>query len=186
MISEQKRELRRRIRSCGKAISPEDLAVASARICRQVEGFEPFAEARTVALYWSLAGEVSTHELVRKYASCKRIVLPVVTGEVMHFAEVAEDCSNLIEGAFGVMEPREGRVCPPEEIELMVVPGMAFDCRGGRLGHGKGYYDRYFEQYTGPKVGICFDFQMVDEVPCESFDVRVDAVFAEKKYICSR
>ena len=180
MISVQKKELRAHIKHCRTTFSAEQATEASERIAARIEQLAEFAEARTVALYWSLDGEVSTHDLVGRYASSKRIVLPVVDGATMHFGVVAPDCSNLTEGAFGVMEPRDGEVCPPEEIELMVVPGVAFDREGGRLGHGKGYYDRYFELYKGPKVGICFDYQMVESVPCEEFDVRVDRVLTDE------
>lgn len=185
-MKELKRALRANIRSCCASISAESLAEMSARAVAAIESLEEFRQASTVAVYWSLAAELTTHSLVRKYASLKHIVLPVVDGPTMHFAEVASDCSNLLEGAFGVMEPREGRVCEPSTIDLMIVPGMAFDRGGHRLGHGKGYYDRYFEQYDGPKIGLCFDFQLVEEVPCEPFDVAVDAVLTEKEYICCR
>lgn len=183
-MKERKRALRAHIKDCRAEFSAEQLAEMSARAMARIEGLEAFRKASTVALYWSLAGETSTHDLVRKYAATKRIVLPVVDGETMHFAEVAADCSNLTSGAFGVMEPRESTECPPDEIELMIVPGVAFDCRGGRMGHGKGYYDKYFEHYNGLKIGVCFDFQMVGEVPCEPFDVRMNAVLTEKEYIC--
>lgn len=179
MIKLQKKELRRRIKDCILATSQASLEQRSEPLTEQLLRLESFCKARTVALYWSLPGEVATHELVRRVAADKRVVLPVVTGEVMHFAEVAADLSNLQQGAFGVMEPRVGEVCPPEEIDFMLVPGVAFDREGGRLGHGKGYYDRYFELYKGVAVGICFDFQMVDRVPCETFDRRVDMVVSE-------
>lgn len=175
----EKRELRKRIKGCIAESLPAELVSRSEPLMARVEQLESYAEASTVALYWSLAGEVCTHELVRRAVLSKRVVLPVVTGDVMHFAEVAPDLSNLSQGAFGVMEPREGRVCDPSEIDFMLVPGMAFDRAGGRLGHGKGYYDRYFELYKGVTAGVCFDFQMVDEVPCESFDRRVDMVVCE-------
>ena len=175
----EKRELRKRIKGCIAESLPAELVSRSEPLMECVEQLESYAEASTVALYWSLAGEVCTHELVRRAVLTKRVVLPVVTGDVMHFAEVAPDLSNLSQGAFGVMEPREGRVCDPSEIDFMLVPGMAFDRAGGRLGHGKGYYDRYFELYKGVTAGVCFDFQMVDEVPCESFDRRVDMVICE-------
>ena len=160
MIKTQKKELRRFVRGCVLAISQSELKRRSERLVERILGLEDYRKARTVALYWSLPGEVATHELVRRALADKRVVLPVVTGESMHFAVVAPDMSNLVEGAFGV-------------------PGMAFDRDGGRLGHGKGYYDRYFELYTGVTVGVCFDFQIVDRVPCEPFDRRVDMVVSE-------
>lgn len=184
-MKERKKALRAHIRGCRAEFSAEQLADMSARTMARIEALEAFRKASTVALYWSLAGETATHNLVRKYAASKHIVLPVVDGDTMHFAEVAADCSNLSSGAFGVMEPREGAVCPPDEIELMIVPGVAFDRKGGRMGHGKGYYDKYFERYNGLKIGVCFDFQLVDEVPCEPFDVGMDAVLTEKEYICN-
>ena len=179
MKKTQKRELRKHIKGCIAESSPTELVQRSAPLMERIEQLESYAEARVVALYWSLAGEVCTHELVRRAVLTKRVVLPVVTGDVMHFAEVAPDLSNLSQGAFGVMEPREGKVCDPAEIDFMLVPGMAFDRTGGRLGHGKGYYDRYFELYKGVTAGVCFDFQMVEEVPCEPFDRCVDMVICE-------
>lgn len=179
MIKDRKKALRRHIKGCIAAVSPESLKLRSAPLAERVEVLESYRKAHTVALYWSLPGEVDTHALVQRAVADKRVVLPVVTGESMHFAVVTPDLSNLVEGAFGVMEPRVGEVCPPSEVDFMLVPGVAFDARGHRLGHGKGYYDRYFDIYKGVKVGICFAFQMVDEVPCEPFDVAVDAVVSE-------
>ena len=179
MKKTQKRELRKHIKGCIAESSPTELVGRSEPLMERVEQLESYAEASTVALYWSLAGEVCTPDLERRAVLSKCVVLPVVTGEEMHFAEVAPDLSNLSQGAFGVMEPREGRVCDPSEIDFMLVPGMAFDRSGGRLGHGKGYYDRYFELYKGVTAGVCFDFQMVDEVPCEPFDRHVDMVICE-------
>ena len=179
MKKTQKKQLRKQIRDCIASSLPSALEQRSTPLTERIEALEAYRKANVVALYWSLAGEVCTHELVHRAAHSKKVVLPVVTGDVMHFAEVAPDLSNLSQGAFGVMEPREGQVCPPEQIDFMLVPGMAFDANGRRLGHGKGYYDRYFELYKGATAGVCFDFQLVDEVPCEEFDKRVDMVISE-------
>ncbi len=136
------------------------------------------AEAQTVMLYCSLPDEVDTHGLIDTlYGEGKTVVLPVVTGESEMELRVYHGADSLRRGAFDILEPVGERFTDYESIDLAVIPGMAFDDSGHRLGRGKGYYDRFLVNLPHCyKIGMCFDFQRVEHVPCESTDIAVDEV----------
>ena len=132
-------------------------------------------EAGTLLLYYPLADEVDVRLLIRvAFESGKRVLLPVVRGDELEL-RLYEGEASLMEGAFGIMEPT-GPLFPSEqygEIELAIIPGMAFDRSGHRLGRGRGY--RLPEARL---VGVCFSFQLLDEVPADSHDVSMQEVMA--------
>lgn len=179
MQTTDKKSLRRQIKDLYKAHSTADLAVQSRVVAEGIEQLDEFREAHTVALFWSLSDEIYTHDLVRRAAHEKRVVLPVVDGDDMTFREV-DSCENLQTGAFGIAEPRYGKVCQPDEIDFILVPGVAFDASGRRLGRGRGYYDKYLPRTKAYRVGVCFDYQFVAEVPAEAHDQRVQRVLYVK------
>lgn len=89
--------------------------------------------------------------------------------------------TNVGHGSFGIMEPQADAFTDYEQIDLILVPGMAFDRHGHRLGRGKGYYDRFLSQAKDCyKIGVCFPFQLVDEVPTDEHDVRMDEIITQK------
>lgn len=130
-------------------------------------------------MYYSLGDEVQTHAFVEKWHASKRILLPVVRGdelELRHYTGKA--C--LQEGAFHIEEPTGEPFTDYDEIELAVVPGMAFDRQGNRLGRGKGYYDKLLPKLRSYNIGICFRFQAQEAIPAEPFDRRMDEVWTEE------
>lgn len=171
---DEKRALRRRIGELAGQYGEEWRREASRQIWERVERLPQFRRAHTVALYWSLKDEVETHGFVRKWCVSKRIVLPEVRGEEMVFREY-DPAEGVTPGAFGIGEAR-GAECPAAAIDLVVVPGVAFDRSGGRMGRGKGFYDRFLTGCRACKVGVCFGYQLVGAIPCEEHDVRMDAV----------
>lgn len=153
----------------------------STEITNRVLALASWQEAGTLLLYYPLTDEVDVRPLIKDaYKNGKKVLLPVVKGDELelHFYEGE---SSLREGAFGIMEPT-GPLFAPEnygEIELAIIPGMAFDTAGHRLGRGKGYYDRLLPQLkTAELKGICFPFQLLDEVPAEVHDIPVHEVVA--------
>lgn len=127
-------------------------------------------------LYHSLKDEVDTHAFIRKWSREKRILLPVVTGDDLEL-RLYTGPEDLTVGAYGIEEPTGARFTDYAAIGLIVVPGVAFDRDGNRLGRGKGYYDRLLPRIPSAyKIGICFPFQLVDEVPAEPFDIRMDEI----------
>lgn len=137
-------------------------------------------EARTIVAYYSLDDEVDTHGLIDDLlADSKTVYLPRVVSDSEMVLCRYTGADSLQLGAYGIMEP-VGAVMPPDAaIDVVLVPGMAFDAAGHRLGRGKGYYDRFLSALLIPRpllLGVCFDFQKVDVVPTEACDVSVDKV----------
>ena len=138
------------------------------------------ADAKTIVAYYSLPDEVDTHSLIDELlADGKTVYLPkVVSDEDMVLCRYT-GVESLKEGAFGIMEPVGAQTSADEVIDVVLVPGMAFDGDGNRLGRGKGYYDRFLKSLSYPRpqlIGVCFDFQKADVVPTEPTDVKVDVV----------
>lgn len=154
------------------------LARMSEDIVRKLQGMMESRNVRTVMAYWPLPDEVDIRPLVdRLAAQGVSVVLPKVTGdetmELRHYAS-RED---LEEGAFHIMEPVGEPFIAFDQIDFALVPGMAFDAAGHRLGRGKGYYDRFLSTHPDIyKIGVCFPFQRVAEVPSEAHDVVMDEV----------
>ncbi len=140
-----------------------------------IETDPDFLKAKKVALYWSLPDEVYTHQFIEKWKSTKDIYLPHTENETMTFIRY-EGLSELKEGAYHVFEPCGQEKINPEHLDLIIVPGVAFDEQGNRVGRGKGYYDSYLCQTKATKIGLAFPFQMFDEVPSEAHDQIVNKV----------
>jgi len=176
-----KRELRWQIRAQKRRLSAAELAAMSEDICSKVLALASWQEAGTLLLYYPLSDEVDVRLLIKEaFESGKRVLLPVVKGEELEL-HLYEGEDSLREGAFGILEPT-GPLFALEnydKIQLAFVPGMAFDRMGHRLGRGKGYYDRLLPKLTKAQLtGICFPFQLLDEVPAELHDISVGDVIS--------
>ena len=151
----------------------------SEEICDKVLTSADWQKASTLLLYYPLPDEVDVRPLVwEAYKEGKRVLLPVCKGEELEL-RLYEGEASLKEGAYGIMEPT-GPLFSEErysEIQFAIIPGMAFDRVGHRLGRGKGYYDRLLPKLTKARLtGVCWAFQLLDEVPSEPHDVRVQEV----------
>ena len=171
-----KKELRQLIRQRKRQFTQQELGELSLAVVGRLSAHKRMAEAQTVMLYCSLPDEVDTHGLIDTlYGEGKTVVLPVVTGEGEMELRVYHGADSLRRGAFDILEPVGERFTDYES--MAVIPGMAFDDSGHRLGRGKGYYDRFLVNLPHCyKIGMCFDFQRVEHVPCESTDIAVDEV----------
>ncbi len=149
-----------------------------------------YAAAKTVLFYVDAGSEVRTrHSLPDALAGGKRIVVPwcvVETNQLELF--LLEDMSELVEGAYKILEPKAelreapGKKVAPEDLDLVMVPGTAFDPRGGRMGQGKGYYDRLLARCRPdcPLVALAFECQIFPEIPAAPHDVFMDKVLTEQ------
>ena len=125
--------------------------------------------------------EVDTHAFIQRWSREKQILLPVVAGSVLELRRYTSP-ADLKPGAYGIQEPVGTPFTDYAAIEFIAVPGVAFDVAGHRLGRGKGYYDRLLPLLPHAfKAGICFPYQLLDEVPCEAFDVCMDAVITSRQ-----
>lgn len=169
-----KEELRKAIRAIKNQTSSDELTLMSGRAVERLERHLDFVNARIVLLYHSLPDEVSTRDLLLRYAGRKTILLPVVVGEDLQLRVYQPETMKT--GAFGIMEPEGEPFTRYSDIDLAVIPGMAFDMDGHRLGRGRGYYDRLLPLVPCRKIGLCFPFQFVETVPSEPHDIAVDEV----------
>ena len=172
---ETKADFRRRVRHEKKKYTPAELRLRSREIWKQIESLPEFQQARKVAVYWSLPDEVCSHDFVERWCREKTLLLPVMLeGYELELREYLPGWP-LNEAEFCIREP-EGRIFPPEEVDLILVPGMAFDRQNHRLGRGKGYYDRLLCRMKAVKVGVCFGFQFFDAIPTDEYDIPMDRV----------
>lgn len=147
-------------------------------MCR-LESHALFRAAHTVLLYSSLPDEVDTHTFIRRWEGRKRILLPVVVSDSELELRVYTGSSNMRRGAFNIDEPAGAAFTDYGSIDLAVIPGVAFDRHGNRLGRGRGYYDRllaWLGRAGVPTIGVCFDFQKLDAIPAETHDIAVGEV----------
>ena len=156
------------------ALIPEQ--AKSQKIFEQVENLESFVRAKVVMLYWSMSDEVFTHDFANKWIGEKEIILPTVVGDNLVLKKF-EGAEKLIAGDFyGIGEPEGKEYNSPENIDVIFVPGVAFDKENNRLGRGKAYYDKLLKTSRAQKVGLCFDFQFFDSIPVDEHDMKMDLV----------
>lgn len=176
----RKDELRQQIRQMKRQFTPKELEELSLPIVARLN--ERLKDTKSVVAYYSLPDEVNTHHLIDGLvAEGKTVLLPkVMDDETMELRRYTGH-QDLCEGAFHIMEPMGEVFSDYSQIDVILVPGMAYDAAGHRLGRGRGYYDRFLSvlnsQCSIPKsIGVCFDFQKVPEVPTDGYDIPVDEV----------
>lgn len=173
----EKAEIRKKIRELKSAVTAEEKLRRSEEIMRQVEALPEFQKARVVLLYWSMADEVQTHDFVNRWYGEKVLLLPCVDGDNLLLRQyTGPEC--LVAGEqFGIGEPQGEVFDDVAKVELIIVPGVAFDRAGNRMGRGRGFYDRLLKSTPGAlKIGVAYRFQMIDKVPVEAFDVPMNQV----------
>ena len=155
--------------------------VSSSAICMQLMRHPWIMEANTVLAYSAVPPEPDLTELIETLLQQRKtVLLPRCEPGGIMTARVIGSLSELVPGAYGISAPPESaRILFPGEIDLILAPGMAFDIRGGRLGHGMGYYDRFFAEFHGRVMGICS--ALLPEIPMEPHDRRMDAVVTEQR-----
>jgi len=178
-IDEQKKEIREKIKQLKNGISLEEKKSRSYNILSNLEKEDSFLKAKTVMLYWSMDDEVFTHDFVVKWASHKKVILPCVNGNLLDL-RIFKGLENLIEGeGFGILEPSGDLFTDIGDLDLIIVPGVAFDKNNNRMGRGKAYYDKLLRLTTCKKIGLCFDFQLLDSVPINEFDIQMSSIITE-------
>ena len=143
-------------------------------------------EANYIMIYYSVRNEVNTAPIINYLLEAgKTVALPVCTPERDLNAAVINDLSQLQPAPFGLMEPGPGSpLIADEELQLIVIPGVAFDEKGYRLGHGAGYYDRFLSKTPNAfKLGLAYDFQIVPDLPTENHDQRMNGLLTPSRYL---
>lgn len=178
-MKELKKQLRKQIRQEKSQFTKAQLKESSSALLELLEKHPHFKDATTILCYHSLDDEVQTHDFVEKWHTKKRILLPVVKDDILvlrHYTGL----TCLQSGSFHIEEPGGEDFTQYDEIDLCIVPGIAFDRHGNRLGRGKGYYDKLLPLLHTYNIGICFRFQALKEIPTEPFDRKMDEVWTEE------
>lgn len=172
-----KKELRTYIRNLKRQMSAEEIERASAVLAERFFATEFYRRARTIYGYLPYNQEVRTVPILEQaLRDGKRVAVPKVIGDTMRFIYL-EDLGRVDKGYAGIPEPVEDGPVAQDPTALVLMPGLAFDAQGNRMGYGGGFYDRFLAQEPEhPTVALCFEFQMVEQLPAEEFDVPVDLV----------
>lgn len=175
-----KRALRREIAAQKRALSPAQIEAASADLTAQLLAHPLFRAARSLYAYLSYNQEVRTLPLIRQaQALGKRVAVPKVYGDEMRFLWL-DDPDQVAPGAYGIPEPIADEPIADDDTALVLMPGLAFDPEGRRLGYGGGFYDRFLaKEPNHPLVALCYGFQMFDHLETEAHDIPVDLVIAD-------
>lgn len=173
--------LREQMRSKRRSMNEEEIQSKSRTICAAFTALDSFAAAETVCVYMDAFNEVQTSYIIEEcIRQSKKVVVPVVDGDNIYVSLLTD---NVRKGAFGIREPEFSRKFPEEKVDIFAVPGFAFDIYGGRVGFGKGYYDKLLKGTSGVKAGLCYDFQLADCIKRESHDILMDYIVTEGRVI---
>ena len=162
-------------------LSEMEKASAAEEVFAQLEKTAAFMMADNILMYHSLPDELQTIKFLRKWQDRKRFFLPRVNGVNLDILPYEETRLEL--GSFHIEEPTGEDVVDVSDIELMVIPAVAFDRKGNRLGRGKGFYDRLLSASKATKIGVGYEFQLFDDIPSEPHDVAMDMVITQKTLI---
>jgi 5-formyltetrahydrofolate cyclo-ligase len=183
-----KHELRAAIHHARDRVDAGERARASAAIVAALHALPEIAAARMVFCFASFRSEVDTLPFIEDCLRAgKAVAVPRVLGpRHMEAFLVTRPATDLVTGTWGIPEPRETLLrLDPQRIDAVVLPGLAFDTSGGRIGYGGGFYDTYLPRlhHTVPRIGVAFEVQLVDHVPRDGHDHRVDVIVTERRVI---
>jgi len=189
-MKKQKKELRKKVINERDQLTEKDIAGKSRLIGENLFRLQAYRNAEIIMYFISFGTEVDTRPMVEETIRQGKIALapkPRPEERKMIPSRILDWDNDFIPGAYNILEPKEEALRPynPDQIDLLIVPGVAFDLKGNRLGYGGGYYDRFFALLKPgtPLVALVFELQVVPEVPVEEWDRRVDVIVTEKRII---
>ncbi len=177
LISNYKDALRKAMLDARNSFSSKLLTILSDIIQYRLLTLDKFREAEVIGAYYSIGSEVNTSKILEFALEYKVLALPMVDEEIK-FVRV-NNLKELVKGRYDIMEPR-GEIIEPD---LILVPAIAFDEQGYRIGYGKGYYDKYLSKHDCYSIGLAYDFQVLESIPHDSHDIRVNMIITDKRVI---
>jgi 5-formyltetrahydrofolate cyclo-ligase len=184
-VPDSKSELRAKIRAALEKISPAVRAVESIELCERLNAQIP--SAHTILFFAPLPDELDVWPVLeRSLALGTSCALPFFDAEKKSYGarQIKNTATDIIAGQFGIREPASSCAeMPLAKFDLVLVPGMAFDLHGDRLGRGRGFYDRLLAEASGVKCGVGYDFQLLEKIPAEPHDAKVDFIFTPSRCV---
>ena len=183
-----KREPRKRMLAHLAGLDAGTVHQHSLAVAKRLTTLPAFADAKSLVVYVSFGNEIQTHDLIRRLLiEGRHVSVPAFQGGKYLAAEIHDFDQDLVAGKLKILEPKLLRHVPVARPDVWLVPGLAFDRNGNRLGRGKGYFDALLEQARGVKIALTHDFQLLAEVPIEAHDIRMDFIVTETQVVhCPR
>ncbi|MFN4196562.1 MAG: 5-formyltetrahydrofolate cyclo-ligase [Caldimicrobium sp.] len=180
----KKCELRKKYKALRESLSYKDWIEKSLIICKLFLDSPFYQQVKKIALYHYKNKEVNVNLILEKAFQEKEVYLPCSHLEERRLSfHLVEDLSELSPGSFGIPEPEINKPqISPQELDLILVPGLVFDRHKFRLGYGKGFYDTFLKETKAVKIGVAFYFQVIDNLPREAHDVKMDYILTEKGF----
>ena len=187
----EKKALRAKILAVRRELKEPYRQKASQRMIDVFCALPDFKEPKVVMCYASMGDEVQIRPLIQRWLDMGvTVTMPRVISKGQMEAVTLPDLDSLVEGEYGILtpDPVKSQVVAPEKLDMIVVPGVAFDTRGERLGMGAGFYDRFLSESEPQalRIALCFDCQLAEEIPMEVHDQRVEAIITETRFIDCR
>jgi 5-formyltetrahydrofolate cyclo-ligase len=170
--------LRKQVLSKRESMTLEEAERRSKIIIEKLKEDKDYMKAKTVMFYVSKGREVMTHEIIKEAMKEKKVIAPKVASRGLLCCELS-DFSKMNFSCYGVLEPTNEILCDLKDIDLIIVPGTSFDRNGHRIGYGKGYYDGLLKSIKAKKIGLAYDFQIIEKIPIDEWDVKVDKVITD-------
>jgi len=180
-IDEEKKQIRFEMRHLKDELTEDQKEKEANAVFRKIELMPEFQAANTILIYWSTTDELPTQSFIKKWCSEKLIILPSINGQKLFLKRFSPEVP-MIQRALGIWEPDLTEVFSGK-VDLVIVPGVAFDTKKNRLGRGKGYYDRFFRRNKTLKIGVGFEFQLLSSVPINRMDIRMDRIVTSSTII---
>ena len=187
-IKDEKDSIRSYVARIRSGLTNVEIDRASCQISQNLLDLNSYRLSKSIAIYFPISGEVATKSIFEAALGAeKEVYFPRVNGSSLDFYKI-QNLKQLKPGSFGVLEPEGGPYkADHQQIDLFIIPGLAFDRSGNRLGYGKGYYDRALIGVPdSKKVGICYGFQVLESVPTTEHDQKVGTVITEGGIVFSR
>jgi len=182
-MNNKKNELRKYYKNLRQSLTSDTVSEKSNIICGLFTESDLYKNAETVMLYSPIRNETDTRTIIKKaFEDGKRVVLPVTCGDDIYGVYLTAG-SVMAKGRFDVPEPQNAEKADKMDIDIAAVPGIAFDRKGGRIGFGKGYYDRFLKDIRAVKIALCYDFQIADSIDTETFDIKMEYIITESGVI---
>lgn len=192
-LKDTKRSIRGKVMQARSAIKQNVIEYKSLLIINRLLELELFNKSRLIMCYMDFRNEVRTSPLIEKcFAMGKKVALPRVVktdacSREIRVYEISNNGSDIEKGSYGILEPKQ-RVdaeVDPLDIDLVIVPGVAFDIHKNRVGYGAGYYDRFLKKVRPDcrKLAIAFEMQIIHKIPADDTDIPVDSIITEKRII---
>ena len=174
-----KQAIRKQILKERDSLTEKEIKEKSKSIEEKLFSLPEYKKAKTVSFFVSFGSEVDTHNMIKEALKEKEVCVRVVQGDYIVLSKINGFGDLDKQGKYGILEPSSVIEVDKELVDLIIVPGVAFDRRGYRIGYGRGYYDNLLRDYKGNTIGLCFGLQIIGKVPVKEYDVKVKKVITE-------